>query len=411
MFRRLLPYQLGVDVGLAAICVGLRLSVGVPDAALVVVVAGMGLALALRRISPVLALTVAWVFAIVQMAALLPPDVANLAVLPVLYSSARYGGRALKWTGLASAVVGAVAVSTYLTASAYLVGLFGEAFAPSVQRVAVTFGLYFVAAAAGLVLSWTLGLLAKTWSTARESRMRQVMAEHDVAVEQQRTRIARDMHDVVAHSLAVVIAQADGARYAMAADPAAAESALSTISATARSALADVRVLLGELRHDEPTAPQPTLADLSRLFEQVGASGLSVRFHESGSPAALAPGSQLAVYRIVQEALTNALRHGDPAAGATVRLTWHPRELGVRVENRVTAGERSGSAPGHGVAGMRERASLVGGTLATAEQAGKFVVSATIPSPSSTSAAAAETGEAATAVTTTTPPSTPTAAA
>jgi signal transduction histidine kinase len=403
MFRPLKPYQLGFDVGLAVLCVGLRVPLGSLDIALVVVIAGMGLALALRRVSPALALGTAWVFAIVQMAASLQPDVANLAILPVLYSTARYGGRIVKWAGLASAGAGALAASLYLTLGAYFGGLLGTVDPPTVPRLAVTFFAYLFAAIAALVLSWTLGLLAKTWSAARESRMLQMIAEHNVAVEQQRNRIARDMHDVVAHSLAVVIAQADGARYAMASDPGAAESALTTISSTARSALADVRVLLGELRHDEPTAPQPTLGDLGRLYDQIGASGLPVEVMQSGAPASLPAGSQLAVYRIVQEALTNAMRHGETGAGATVRLSWRPRSLEVRVSSRVPAqatranGPGSGSgtglapsagpgpapapapAPGHGIAGMRERAALVGGTLSASQEAGEFVVTATIP--------------------------------
>ncbi|MCS5718151.1 histidine kinase [Herbiconiux sp. CPCC 205763] len=379
MFRPLKPYQLGFDVGLAVLCVGVRVPLGSPDVALAVVIIGMGLALALRRVSPALALGTAWVFAIVQMAASLQPDVANLAILPVLYSTARYGGRVLKWVGLASAVLGALSASLYVTLGTYFAGMLGTVESPAPMSVVVTFFAYLFAAIAALVLSWTLGLLAKTWSTARESRMLQVMAEHKVAVEQQRNRIARDMHDVVAHSLAVVIAQADGARYAMAADPGAAESALTTISTTARSALADVRVLLGELRHDEPTAPQPALADLGRLYEQIGASGLPVEVVETGAPAALPAGSQLAVYRIVQEALTNAMRHGEPGSGATVRLAWRPEALDLRVSSRLPAHAVRAVGPGHGIAGMRERAALVGGAFSASQQAGQFVVAATIP--------------------------------
>ncbi|SDY46946.1 sensor histidine kinase [Herbiconiux ginsengi] len=391
MFRPLKPYQLGFDIGLAVLCVGLRVPLGSPGVALVVVIMGMGLALALRRASPALALGTAWVFAIVQMASSLQPDVANLAILPVLYSTARYGGRVVKWAGLASAGAGALAASLYLTLGVYFSALLGPVEPPTVPSLAVTFLAYLFAAVAALVLSWTLGLLAKTWSAARESRLLQTIAEHNVAVEQERNRIARDMHDVVAHSLAVVIAQADGARYAMASDPGAAESALSTISSTARSALADVRVLLGELRHDEPTAPQPTLGDLQQLYDQIGASGLPVEVVQSGTPGALPAGSQLAVYRIVQEALTNAMRHGEPGAGATVSLSWRPQALGLRVSSRMAAQPAGvagqghalprvpGAGTGHGIAGMRERAALVGGTFDAEQVAGEFVVTATIP--------------------------------
>ncbi|WP_316313707.1 sensor histidine kinase, partial [Clavibacter michiganensis] len=136
-------------------------------------------------------------------------------------------------------------------------------------------------------------------------------ALQDVVVEQERNRIARDMHDVVAHSLAVVIAQADGARYARLVDPEAADEALRTISTTARQALGDVRILLAQLRHSEDDAPQPELKELSDLIDQMRSTGLTIEFVETGQPGEFGTGQQLAVYRIVQEALTNVLRHGD----------------------------------------------------------------------------------------------------
>ena len=119
-----------------------------------------------------------------------------------------------------------------------------------------------IAAAFALLLAWTIGALVRAALRASANREAQERAEAEAVVEQERVRIARDMHDVVAHSLAVVIAQADGARYAAAADPAVATAALGTISTTARAALADVRLLLAQLRHSEGDGPQPTLADL-----------------------------------------------------------------------------------------------------------------------------------------------------
>src|SRR5690606_25299861 len=125
-------------------------------------------------------------------------------------------------------------------------------------------------------LSWTLGLLARTRRTARESRQAQERAEfeeaqarQDVIVEQERNRIARDMHDVVAHSLAVVIAQADGARYAQASDPDATSAALTTISNTAQEPLSHVRILLGQFRHRHGGSLQPVRDDRDRLIEQM----------------------------------------------------------------------------------------------------------------------------------------------
>ena len=155
-------------------------------------------------------------------------------------------------------------------------------------------GILFVASIAVLVLAWTTGLLVRSVRDTREIRRREEVAtrerelvEYRYVVEQERNRIARDMHDVVAHSLAVVIAQADGARFAARTDPEAATGGLGTIAGVARGALGDVRLLLAELRHAESDAPQPVLDDLGELLEQVRAAGLDVRFTESGrAPAA-----------------------------------------------------------------------------------------------------------------------------
>ena len=166
----------------------------------------------------------------------------------------------------------------------------------------------------------------RTAVRARANRAAQKRAEAEAAAEQERVRIARDMHDVVAHSLAVVIAQADGARYAAAsADPAAAAEALGTISTTARAALADVRLLLTQLRHSQSAGPAAAaFADLEELYAQVRSAGVELRVDVDPAPAAEPSAAvQLAVYRILQEALTNAIRHGD-GGPVSVRLAWLP---------------------------------------------------------------------------------------
>lgn len=370
MFRRLTPFQLTVDIGVAVFCLLVRATMSFDNLFMWVVVVLMATALALRRVSPGLALAVAWVGAVLQMAAGLSPDVSNTAIPAVLYVTARYGGRIVKWSGLASAGVGAL-VSTFYVVFV-LGGFFDYDQLGSYLRV-LPFAL--VGAVTTLGLSWTLGLLARTWANAREARRNQLAAERDVVVEQERNRIARDMHDVVAHSLAVVIAQADGARYAKAAGDK--DEALATISSTAREALSDVRVLLGQLRHSQEPGPQPVLADLDRLVEQLRSSGLVVAVEQRGTPVPLHATRELAIYRIVQEALTNALRHGDTEEEVVVLIEWAADAATLTISNAVGPG--APNPDGHGLAGMRERAILVGGTFEAGRRDDRWVVSARIP--------------------------------
>jgi signal transduction histidine kinase len=233
----------------------------------------------------------------------------------------------------------------------------------------------FVASAVMFVLSWTLGVLNRTWRNAREARIAAQVAERSVVVEQERNRLARDMHDVVAHSLAVVIAQADGARYTK--DPIASADALATISATAREALTDVRLLLGQLRHSQEAGPQPRVADLDRLIDQVRDAGLTVTIDELGTRPELHASEALAVYRILQEALTNALRHGDTAKPVEIRLDWAADAVELEISNALR--EPTVREPGHGLTGMQERAVLVGGEFSAGAEHDRFVVRATLP--------------------------------
>lgn len=330
-------------------------------------------ALAVRRLSPVLALGIAWVGAVVQMSLGRPPSFADLAIFAVLYAAAAYGSRTVYWAGFTSALVGALVITVYLTA--------GPMYAGGLTWQTLPLALVMlVAAAFALGLSWTVGALVRTAVRARENREAQQRAEAETAAEQERVRIARDMHDVVAHSLAVVIAQADGARYAATADPAVATDALATISGTARSALADVRLLLGQLRHRQGDGPQPTIADLEELYAQVRTAGVQLRVDVDPAPKGEPPAAvQLAVYRILQEALTNALRHGAADGPVDVRLAWLADGVDVEVRNPTAPGAGMPVRPGHGLIGMRERAQLAGGRLDTTDEAGEFAVRAHIP--------------------------------
>jgi signal transduction histidine kinase len=393
MFTRLTRGQTVIDVGIALV---FFLACLAPldrydQLAEAVTVAGLAIALGFRRFSPRLALTIAWLAAVWQMyfahIGAIPPD---LAILAILYANARYADRVTRWFGFASIFIGAVLGGIYLEwgneSPTIGVSLGVESIAEAaVTLLKLVFDLGLLIGLLGL--PWTAGTLIRTRLVARASRaaeqeaqLEAEAAERDVIVEQERNRIARDMHDVVAHSLAVVIAQADGARYARETDPDAVDGALTAISSTAREALADVRLLLGQLRHPQTEGPQPALSDLARLLDQLRASGLTVAFTTKGEPLQLGTSQQLAVYRIVQEALTNALRHGDVHQEVTVRFEWLAKELEMTITSAVTSSPATAELRvGHGLAGMRERAILVGGTLSTEVDDHVFIVVASIP--------------------------------
>ncbi len=380
MLRPLRPAQLAFDVIAPSV---IFLICFIPYAFLgasnLVLLAAMCAALAFRRLQPGIALGIAWVGALVQMASNLDPDPSNLAILVVLYGTAAYGTPLVRWLGLGSAIGGGVIAAGYTV----LRPTFGLPFGSSDLETLLNASVFaLVGFLAVLVLPWTFGLLHRSVARGRETNRARLAAEQAAVVEQERTRIARDMHDVVAHSLAVVIAQADGARYLRKTDPDAVDGALEAIAATARNALGDVRVLLAQLRHSQAEGPQPTLADLDALIDSMRASGLPILLERSGDEAALPAGHQLALYRITQEALTNALRHGDPSVEVRVHLDWHGGFVVLRVSNALAAGTPTvAPTPGHGLAGMRERALLTGGTFSAGQVGSRFEVEARLPAP------------------------------
>jgi signal transduction histidine kinase len=182
----------------------------------------------------------------------------------------------------------------------------------------------------------------------------------------ERARIAREMHDSVAHHLTVIVALSDGALAAVARAPAEASEAIRDVSRTAREALAETRRLFGVLRAGsgpELWQPLPGLADLDGLLGTVRAAGLPVRLERGGSAGDLPADLQLAVFRLVQEALTNTMKHGGPGASATVRLQLTPAEVCVEIDDDGAGNAGEAGAPGGGLTGMRERVSAYGGEL------------------------------------------------
>jgi signal transduction histidine kinase len=251
-----------------------------------------------------------------------------------------------------------------------------------------------IIAAFGIALTWTIGEFVgarRAYDVEVEARLHLLETERDqatrIAVAEERGRIARELHDVVAHAVSVMVVQADGASYALESNPELAKRALQTISETGRGALGELRRLLDVLRHDdsdgEPRVPQPDAHALADLADRMRTAGVPVAL-EVDDLGDLPAGVSLGVYRIVQESLTNTLKHAGHGASASVRVHRTGDLVEVLVSDDgagraqamtpvqvVTAGSRSTRNPpprlsvpgGNGLIGMRERANVYGGTL------------------------------------------------
>ncbi|MGW0768486.1 sensor histidine kinase [Streptomyces sp. NPDC002676] len=234
------------------------------------------------------------------------------------------------------------------------------------------------------VLVWFGHLAQRSAELTRRLRAEQAERARQ-AVAEERGRIARELHDVVAHHMSVISVQAGLARFVFASDPAKARGALGTIADTSGEALEELRRMLQVLREEDPEAPErapmPTLERLGELVDRVRAGGLPVELTVEGTARPLPPGVELCAYRVVQEALTNALKHAGRAR-ARVELGYGTHDLTVRVtddgEGAIQA--RVPTRGGHGLIGMRERAKLYGGTISVGPRAeGGFEVHLTLP--------------------------------
>lgn len=318
-------------------------------------------------------------------------------VAPVaVYHWARYGSRRVRWVALVACAVGS------LVGGWAFLGLFGG-YGWSAGEMAAMFAVAVFICLAVTVIAWFFGdtrRLRENRQRALIERNRQLEHEREqeraMAALDERARIAREMHDIVAHSLSVIIAQADGARYAAGARASAGGpaqgsvqepvelAALGTISEAARSSLAQMRSLLGVLRTDEGSTfqPLPALHNVPQLVEAVQAMGIPARLSlVSGVEERLPRGADLTVYRIVQEALTNVTRHCPGTPLVTVAITAGAKSLDIEVTNLPQA-EASEPLPGarRGLLGMRERVDMYGGSLHYGRLAdGSFRVFAQIP--------------------------------
>ncbi|MDO3705361.1 histidine kinase [Micromonospora sp. C28SCA-DRY-2] len=357
----------------------------------------MAVALLFRRTHPSAVAAVVAVLALVQVFAGWGPLAFDLGVLIALYSVVKYADR-LRDGILAGAVA---AVGVVLAA---------------VQTRGVlswwTTAIYF-ALVTGAV--WLMGLNVRTrrlYVLSLEERAatleREREAEARAAVAGERTRIARELHDVVAHSMAVMIVQADGARYMLDRDPETARAAVKVVADTGRAALEEMRRLVGVLREEgrpetaagpgaaaepggagvaaDPEHRRLALTELPALLDRFRAAGLRVRHTVTGEPAPLPAGLELTVYRVVQEGLTNALKHAGVGAAVEVTLAHEPGAVLVEVVDDGRGRTVVGPAPagGHGLVGMRERVAVYDGSLIAGPRlAGGWQVRARLPLPSS----------------------------
>jgi signal transduction histidine kinase len=309
------------------------------------------------------------------------PGVSATIVLPVLvigYSVVVHGPR---WAGPVTAAV------LVLGGVLPVVLRLGAPGAGSAAGVLALVGALFG------VIVWLLGALRRAQLRSVEqlrerARLLEEGRRQEVRLEllAERSRISREVHDIVGHSLSGIIAQADGGRFAAARDPQRAVEVLGGIADAGRDALGDIRALLGTLRDshadDSDEATAPTVDDVPALVAQVRAGGLPVTLEVTGTPRPLAAGTGLTVYRVVQEGLTNVVKHAGVATPTRVTLAWGP-ELEVAVRDDGPRGPRpAATRDGYGLVGMRERAALQGGSLeAGSRPDGGFAVRVRLPLP------------------------------
>ncbi|MFJ4922263.1 histidine kinase [Streptomyces sp. NPDC088725] len=355
-----------------------------PRLATVLIALLFGLAVALRRRAPDRMLLLVIALGVAQLVLNIDVNPSDFAMLVVIYTVAAQGTP--RWASML-ALIG---------------GLFSAPIAQlrwPAENGSVAARIFFTAVlSVPFVLAWVLGDSMRTrraYFDQLEERATRLEKEREaqakVAVAAERARIARELHDVVAHNVSVMVVQADGAAYVLDAAPEQAKQALETISGTGRQALAEMRRLLGVLRTGDVResgeyVPQPDVRQIEDLVEQVRLTGTAVDFKIEGTPRPLPSGLELTAYRIVQEALTNSRKHGGPDVVASVRLVYFDDGLGLLVEDDGRGATREmyedGGADGHGhgLIGMRERVGMVGGTLdAGPRSGGGFRISALLP--------------------------------
>lgn len=348
-----------------------------PSAVAVAVAVAMCAPLAVRRTRPRLALVALTAAAAVQVTVLDGPSASIVAVPILLHSLARWAGTTEARAGLAVGLAGSV-----IGPARWLTGLPAE----------------LTPAAWATTIAAYAGVIVAAYVTGRRARetAEQALAERErvlrAAAAEERTAIAREVHDIVAHSLAVIAVQAEGGRAITVKQPERAPEVLGVIAEASRGALDDLRDLVAVLRDDSRAArpdgsrPAPGLGDLDDLVARLGGRA---RLRVAGDRARVGPVAALTVYRVVQESLTNVLRHAGPSASVDVRLDIGPRSVAVSVTDDGRGGIPDPAGSGTGLTAMRERVQLHDGVLtAGPRSAGGFEVRAVLPGHRTAGAAA-----------------------
>ena len=341
-------------------------------------VAGQTVSFVFRRRAPLPSLVAVSVFT----ASIWVADYATIFdvfSLFAVYAATAHGGpdRRKVWR-----VVGAVVVGVSVIAVLGVLSPTDDLPAAAVLGIAA---LHITAAIAGEVVhDRRLRLVELEQRAVRAETERNLMARE--AIREERARIARDLHDVVAHGMSVMVVQAGAAERIVDADPAAARKALGHSQRAGREALAEMRRMLDLLREQHPgaldLAPQPTVNDLHHVVQQCSDSGIPTQLMIDGEPTGHSVGQEMAAYRIAQEALTNVIKHAGESARAVVRVQYRPDDIRLEVtDDGVGASERElSAATGHGLVGMRERVELYGGDFRVGPRpGGGFRIAATIP--------------------------------
>mgnify|MGYP003334731186 CR=1 FL=1 len=347
---------------------------------IVVLMAG---AVACYRGLPSLALALLWAASAVQVLGGIGLLDVQFAFVIVLFGCARHGALPTVWTALASVPV-AYAAAIYVFVDRGYSGFSRLDRVPGFTYDTRSLLVFAFAGAISLLMPWLIGLTVRLGDRVREVRRseqeaqelrelaeaRRVEAEELASVKAEQARIARDVHDVVGHSLAVILAQAEAAALLPDHDLARIRASVATIATSARESLSEVGAVLGGAETSPSTGRFP------RLIAQTMDTTPTVRLSVEGTPRPLAPDLDVVAERVVREMVTNAIKHGAEAAPITMRVSWGGR-LQISVVNRV--GDRSGPGSGLGVKGMRRRLASVGGTLAVDERDGWHRAVAVLP--------------------------------